>query len=771
MSQKFDPYISDYSWIIIENGWDPLLQGARESQFTLGNGYICSRGILEELPQGSDPGTFFAGLFESTGAQVTELINAPNPIDFNIMVRGERLGVGTMDVLEHKRFLDMRAGTLNRHTVYSSSRKKRFDYKSQRFFSMHNKNIAVMRVSVTPIDEDAVFSIESSVDTSVTNKGLITEGDKKHFHITDVAKKGKIDYLCVKTLEKETYIAFASQLKIKKGKRGYFAPRRATYNLKIKKGQTLHLTKFFSFCTSLEATPATIKKKTINILNKAVPKSFRGLIDEHRKAWLYRWEMADIDIKNRVDILRALRFNLYHLLIASDKHTKDVSIGAKTLSGEGYRGHVFWDTEIFILPFFVYTDPELAKNFLMYRINRLNSARANAKLNSYKGAMFPWESADTGEEATPAWYKKRDGSIGKVETGKLEHHITADISYAVVLYYDATRDDIFMLEHGFELLCETARFWASRVEYNKKKKYYEIKNVIGPDEFHENVNNNAFTNYMAGWNLKKAAQLYKEFSARYKRTVDNLKKKLILTDNEVSAWEKIGEQIYFPVSKTGIIEQFEGFFDLEKCPSPPRQGEYSMPGDSIKTQSEHLQKTQFVKQSDVLMLLYLFPEEFTYSETRKNYLFYERRTLHRSSLSVCVHSIISNEISEHDDTEMYFHVSLLADLKNIYNNTDHGIHAASLGGAWQIFVHGFAGLRFVGDSIICNPRLPKFLPGMSFQVIWRGYKIRFTITDKTIQFYAVSAYRTKQIRIKVFDKEHKVPVNETVLVSLNNKNK
>jgi len=282
MKGFFDPHLSDTAWHIVERGWDRDRQAVFETLFTLGNGYLGSRGVLEELPAGSTPGTYFAGLYDKTGAQVTELINAPNPISLRIAVGGEKLDVTAMDILDHTRILDMRNGLLVRRTLYSTAAKRRLDYQSIRFFSYHSKHLAVMQIAVTPLDQAAHFTIESSVDCSVTNRGLVTEGDKRHFHIADFLKKGSINYICNKTLEKEILIAYASQLTaaIQK-RRGGRAVSRRRLELRVGKGDTLFLTKYFAFFTSRDVPPSRIKSRTIGTLERGVKKGVNRLLEEH----------------------------------------------------------------------------------------------------------------------------------------------------------------------------------------------------------------------------------------------------------------------------------------------------------------------------------------------------------------------------------------------------------------------------------------------------------------------------------------------------------
>ncbi len=759
MEDYFENYLSDTHWQIFETGWDPKLQNVHETQFALGNGYIGSRAILEENPPDCRPGTFFAGIYEGTRALVPELINAPNPIDFRISINGEKLGVTAMDILNHKRILDMHKGILVRRTIYSNARKKRFDYQSMRFFSMHDKNTAVMQIYVTPVDEDATFTLTNSIDTSIMNMGLVTEGKKKHVTIVESNKFGNVNCVCTKTIEKEILITYASQVIVKKARETFSVPN-WTFELHLKKGETACITNYLSFYTGFDASIEETKNNAVKSVAKSVKKGFDQLFREHCKAWENKWKRANIEIYDDPNIERAIRFNIYHLLIAASENCGDVSIGAKALTGEGYRGHVFWDTEIFCLPFFIYTNPSIARNLLLYRYHRLNAARKIAKGKGYQGAMFPWESADTGEETTPSWYKDSSGNIQKVLTMDQECHITADIAYAVVHYFSATNDVDFLLNYGLEIILEAARFWASRVEYNRGEKRYEINHVMGPDEFHEDVNNNAFTNIMVQWNLKIAVKLSRVFQRRYPAEVKNLKARLNLKPSELENWQKIASKIYIPFSKkTGIIEQFEGFPKKSKILLPELDHRFLL---LSPTGILNIDKTQYVKQADVVMILFLLSDIFSLKTKKNNYLFYEKRTLHQSSLSASIHAILGAEVGEGNKAYNYFKIATYADLENIYGNTDMGIHAASLGGAWQALINGFAGMRIRKGILSFNPQLPSEWKSIKFSIKFRDFDILVNIDEEKVNLYFGSKRKTDRLPVRVYGVSHTLLANKKV---------
>ena len=304
--------------------------------------------------------------------------------------------------------------------------------------------------------------------------------------------------------------------------------------------------------------------------------------------------------------------------------------------------------------------------------------------------MFPWESAGLGEDETPGWAKDLDGKVIKIRTGKLEHHITADIAYAYYYYYNATHDETFLKDYGYEVLFETARFWASRVEYNKRKKKYEINNVIGPDEFHVDINNNAFTNMMAKWNLLIAYKMYRKIKKSGTGIFRRLVKKIGLSAREPGQWKNIAARISINMNKQQVIEQFEGYFRKKRV-KITSWDENSMPIVTQKMTPRDYAKTQLVKQADVIMLLYLLSDVFSRRTKKVNYEYYIARTIHKSSLSLPICALMAIDMGDKNRGYQFFNTALHTDISDVHNNTDEGIHAACMGGTWQALINGFAG--------------------------------------------------------------------------------
>ncbi|MCK5305653.1 MAG: glycoside hydrolase family 65 protein [Candidatus Omnitrophica bacterium] len=762
-------YLTDSQWLIERKSknFSSKKQQVDESIFTIGNGYMGLRGILEEAPEGCMPGTFIAGIYDKSVAQVEELINLPNPLDFRVASDGEKLDVKRMQVLKHRRALNMQKGILLRETLFKDAWGRKISYESARFASYDNPHLLVMKVKLKAVGAPVHLMIQECVDDSITNQGGLLEGKKRHVRAIEADIENHFNYLCVRSYTYKTWIAYSSLLSVKKNKKERLSSSRVL-SVKLKKNQSITLTKYVTIHTSRHISRKKLKAISSESVKGAYRAGFDKLFLKHSASWSKLWKMSDVVIGGDKDIQRAVRFNIYHLLISAGKWSKDISIAAKTLSGEGYRGHIFWDTEIFILPFFTMTNPQIAKKLLLYRYRRMGEARKRAIATGYKGALFPWESAATGAETTPGYSKDLDGTIIEIHTHNYEHHISSDVAYAVYRYHLLTGDDDFMLRYGMEMIFETARFYASRVSYNREKARYEINHVIGPDEFHIDVNNNTFTNYLAKWNLLYAVTLYDKYRSRSNRRFKSLKTRLKVTDEEVAGWLKITEGICILRSaKKKLIEQFEGYFKKRSITISEWERNFVLA--SPKTiPLKQIGKTQFVKQADVVMLLFLFPQNFSSDEVKKNYYYYAERTLHKSSLSPSVHAAVAARIGDSLRAYVYFIYSVLADLQNKHGNTADGIHGASLGGSYQAVIKGFGGLRVSEQGISLHPNLPSHWKMLSFKIEHHGRIIAFKISRNKIEITLVDTGQKKRVRkpltVKVLGRDYNLTAGKVVTV-------
>ncbi len=439
--------------------------------------------------------------------------------------------------------------------------------------------------------------------------------------------------------------------------------------------------------------------------------------------------MSDCVIIGDDDAAKAVRFGIYHLLIAANEHDPTVNIGAKSLSGEGYRGHVFWDTEILMLPFFIYAQPDTARALLSYRYHTLDGARNNARADGKRGARYAWESADTGREECPEWTV--DG-VDRLWMRDEEVHVGADVVHGIMRYVAATGDTDFLVEYGAEILFETSRFWVDRLDYDGTSDRYSLKTVMGPDEFHIHVDDNAFTNALVRYNLQQAVAVYQELSTAYPAELAELSEAVDLTPAEVDRWRARAERIVDLVDpETGLIEQFRGYFAMEDVPITVWD-ENDMPQYPAGYHHFNCENTTLLKQPDVVMVQYLLPDLYGPDSKRANFDYYEARTLHKSSLSPSIHAIMGIEVGDFTRAEQYFARSAFVDLSDNQGNTAEGMHTASAGGTWQTVVSGFGGFRVRNGVMAFDPWLPPGWERIEFRLHWHGNVVTVKVDHEAI---------------------------------------
>lgn len=737
-SDPFLTLLSPNPWLYFQEGYSVDLEEPVEALMAIGNGYLCLRGILEENPNGTRPGTFFAGVFDKGNAQTPELVNAPNPIFLRLYVNEKLLEPLGTTTLENRRILDMQQGLFYRETIFLDDQNRRLRVSSLRFASFVDTHLMVIRYCVTALDEDVTIQLEDAIDAGVTNRDTIAREKNSHFRVLRaIPEANKLSLLC-QTINRKIHILYTTLLQVEAEphdlnfagacKRNVLSNR---LNLHLQHGIPVILTKWIATHTSRNIDKEKIYQHATHTLEQALKQGFVACLNHHSQAWKQRWRFADVQISGDDRVQNVLRLNLYHLMIAGPVRDKNVSIGARTLTGEGYGGHVFWDTEIFALPFFIFTDPKIARHLLMYRYRRLGAARLIAYEHGFAGAMFPWESADTGRDVTPTLAVDFDGSVVRVKTMDMEHHITADVAYGCAMYVDWSGDEEFFLQYGAEILFETARFWASRVEFDRARKCRVIRFVVGPDEFHEEVDNNAYTNFMARWNLETAAKWYRRLKQHFPEPFEKLAKKLSLGAEEPDEWLAIAREIVIPTDEARqLIEQFDGYFQREDFRITKR-GDNFLPVFDTPLNTSRIQQTQAIKQADVLMLHVLFPADFPEEWVKNNYAYYEPRTTHSSSLSPAIHAIVASQIGLPVAAWKYFLAALFVDINLIQKSAADGIHAASAGIIWQMVILGFGGVTLGEDGkLSLNPRLPRHWEKVAFFLHWKGDFLQVTLAQQ-----------------------------------------
>lgn len=715
------------NWLIQEDRLDRSNLNHKETIFTIGNGYLSTRGVYEEGYPNEARATFVHGVFDDIPILFTELVNMPDWLPLSIYLDGERFSMDKGEILEYRRSLNLSCGVLNRLVRWRSPGGREAIIEYERFASLARPHLLLIRCKVTPKFSGKV-EIRLSINGNVSNEGMT------HWLWLEQGRQGEITYLINRTRATRIEAATAMSVKVSQG-----APKSREYwdadntptevlGFNAEAGQTLVVDKLVSVYTSREApTPLRAAVQELQAC-----RGWEAEQEDHRRAWAEEWDRTDVIIEGDDEAQIAVRFNLYHLLIAAPRQDEQVNIGAKTLSGFGYRGHCFWDTETFILPLFIYTAPSIARNLLNYRYHRLPAARARAREDGYEGARFPWESADSGSEVTPRWVPSPDhpASLIRIWTGDIEIHISADIAYAAHLYWKVTGDDAWLVERGAEIILDTARFWASRAEWDETSASYQYNDVIGPDEYHEHVNNNAFTNRMAQWNLQTAFQVLEWLEKNAPEKAKELKEALNLSPQRLGKWRHVIENLYLPVGENGLIEQFSGYFqrvDLRLESLEPRdRSAQALLG------IEGTNKTQVIKQPDVLMLFHLLRQDYSKEVIAVNYDYYSPRTDHTfgSSLGPAIHAIIACEIGRIDDAYIHFMRAAQADLRNVRGNAGDGIHAASAGGTWQAVVFGFAGLRVSENGWKIHPRLPAHWKRLAFKFFYRGQRQEVEIRNE-----------------------------------------
>ena len=716
------------NWHVVENAFDPDKAHHKETVFTIGNGYLSTRGAFEEHYPGEMRATFLHGVFDDAPVVFTELANAPDWLELDIFLAGEHFRLDQGTLLSFTRTLDLRSATLTRDLRWRSPRGRETQLVFERFASLAADHLCMVKVTITPENYAGRIEVRAGLDGEVDNLKL------KHWNWAGQGIRAPEAWLQVQTCQTKIELAAAMKLSMRVPGQRSRVTRGDVHNhpslgmsAHVKSGETATVIKWFTQYTSRDVKHPL--KESRKALREYSEQNWDQLREAHCQAWEKEWERCDVVLEGDEEAQLAVRFNIFQLLIAAPRHDEHVNIGAKTLSGYGYRGHAFWDTEIFMLPFFIYTRPEIARNLLSYRWHNLPGARTKAKANGYQGAQYPWESAGTGEEVTPTWVPSPwdRTSLIRIWTGDIEIHISADIAYAIWTYWQVTGDQAFLLERGAEVILETARFWSSRAQWQEDKKRYEIDDIIGPDEYHDHVDNNAYTNALARWNLQTALELYHWLKDEHPSECKKLSRKIKFNEKELEKWRHVIEHLYVPFeAQTKLVEQFEGYFgrrDLNLAELEPRT-------ESVQALLgiEGVNATQVLKQPDVLMLMYLLPDLYDHETLLANYAYYNARTDHTfgSSLGPSIQSIVACKA---DDPGAYEHFlrAARADLFNVRNNAGDGIHGASAGGLWQAVVFGFAGLEQTRQGWKTHPHWPESWRRIAFKIVDHGQELSFDL--------------------------------------------
>jgi len=702
-------------WIVVEDAIDPTRVHAAETIFTVGNGVFSTRGSFEEGYAGARAATFMHGVFGPHPVATRTLVNLPDWTHLELQLDGDQFSVAHGEVLAHRRTLDLRSGLLRRDVTWRSPSGATVRLGFERFASLAAPDTAATRMTITSMDDIGPVMLRAGLPRAPVTAGTCSwEPTAQQAEDSTASVAGRVE-------GEEVTVAVAARLRGPDGGQAQAldlagGPVLET-SWQMKAGETRTIEKAVALLSSRQT--ADPHRGVRERLSELAGRSFDELHAASVDAWQREWAASDVIIEGDPEAQLAIRFAVFHLLIAAPREDEGVSIGAKTLSGQGYHGHVFWDTETFMLPFFTNVHPAIARNLLSYRYHRLPGARRKAKDGGFEGAQFPWESADTGDEVTPTWGGDASdtSNLVRIWTGDIQIHVSAMVAHAVMAYWDATGDEAFMLERGAEITLDTARFWESRAEWNSERGQYRFSDVIGPDEYHEHVDDNAFTNYFAAWHLRTAADLADWLRADHPDDADRLG-----ADAEAAArFREVASAIHLPRDPdTGLIEQFDGYFEREDVDLERYAGRSASMQAILGV--EGVNATQVLKQPDVLMLGYLLPEVMDGDALAANYAYYTPRTDHAygSSLGPAVQAILATRMGQLDDAYAHFIRAARADLRDARGNTSEGIHAAAAGGLWQAVVFGFAGVELDGDEVRTNPRLPAHWRRLAFRLVRRG---------------------------------------------------
>ena len=738
-------------WHINENTFDatPKRLHSQETVFTIGNGYFAARGTFEEGYPRQTSATLLFGVFDDIPIAKEELANAPDWTVIKLFVDGERFRLDKGTILDYQRALNLQNGVVSRNVYWQSPTGVRLRIAAERFASLADEHVGVIRYHVsvdsTPDGQPAEITLRSTINTAQGNY------DVMHWEPLHQGQSGNLIWLMSETKKSRVQLSQSMSLYFDNPafKQDFVESDVAPgihLSGQLAPGATLTVEKVVVMYTTRDGvtnpvdagiehhqqiilssnagtgtassnvragTASSNVRAGLTLSNvgtglapvRAVEPVYDRLLANSQQAWQQFWQVADVILEGDDKAQIGLRFNLYQLCINASSHDDRYSIAAKGLTGFGYRGHVFHDTEIFMLPFFTYVLPEIARNLLLYRYHLLPAARKKAASNGYEGAQYPWESTLSGEETTPpSIIHPETNELVPVLNGFIEIHITASIAHGMWNYWRITGDDEFMINYGAEVMLSTAQFWVSRAEKNDERNDYEITDVIGPDEWHEHVNNNTFTNYMAKKNIQRALETLTWLRATDPTKASKLERQLNITDQQLSTWQDVQNKMYIPQGKEpGLFEQFEGFFKLAFLD----QDKYKGRKDSFQgiIGVEKVQKYQIVKQADVLMLLTVLKEEFDRKTKDVNWNYYYPITDHDygSSLTPAFHVILACELGRTKEAYELFMKGALVDLENLRGNTAEGIHTACSGAVWQAAIFGIAGLRVTEDGYTTNP--------------------------------------------------------------------
>lgn len=719
--------------------------GQTETMFALSNGYLGIRGTFPEGTPAVYPGVFLNGFYEYRPISYGEpaygfplrgqsMLNCPDGTIVRLFVDDEPFVPTRAEVLSYHRVLQMREGVEQRWIEWRTPAGHRMLLKTARFVSLTHRHLAVMQYDLEALDDAVEISISSELQQ---HKALPIDTHDPRLavgHVGQVLVPSGIEREGLRTILR--YETGSSGLTMGCGmdhvlesSAGLAISHRdekdgvsIRFSGHIAPGGKLSLSKYVGYHYEPTAAAEDCKSQVGRTLDKAVRIGFYSLLDRQKRDLGKFWSHADVEIESDDPrIQQVVRWNLFQLLQASAR-CEGHGIGARGLTGQTYEGHYFWDTEIYVLPFLIYQEPRIARNLLKFRYDGLDKARARARELNHRGATYPWRTIN-GEEAS-AYYA----------AGTAQYHINADIAYAIRKYVDVTGDTDFLRDFGAEMLVETARFWWDIGFFSHRRQgNFCINGVTGPDEYTAVVNNNYFTNLMARENLLYAVETVAWLRREYPDQAAKLFGRLGLEEKEVVCWREAAERMYLPYDdQLQVHPQDDSFLDKEvwDFDGTPEEN-YPL---LLHYHPLNLYRAQVIKQADTLLAMFLLGDQFTAEEKKRNFDYYDPLTTHDSSLSVCIQSIVANEIGYREKACEYFRFAAVMDLSDVGGNMKHGAHIASIGGTWMALVYGFAGMRDYRGRISFSPRLPEEWKSLRFSLQIRGSRLRVEIDSQETSY-------------------------------------
>ncbi len=733
-------YLKNHEWQIIEEGFDPHLNRVSESVFSLGNGHMGQRANFEESYSGDTHlGTYIAGVYYPDKTRVgwwkngypeyfAKVLNAPSWIGIKINIENQELDLAKCKVENFSRVLDMKQGLLTRSFSATFPDGKKVEVNAQRFCSMADGEVGAIKYSIKPINFSAKAKVTLAIDADVVNKD--SNYDEKFWD--RVYEEAQMGWAIVNAQTKKTFfqvctgMEYAFELNGQRTGGKVFTNTKDKYadnvvEIDLAQGTELTIYKYAAVLTSENHPKEKLVKKCLVKIDETSKIGFQQLLDKHVAVWAHTWNECDITIEGDIAAQQGIRFNIFQLMQTYTGKDERLNIGPKGFTGEKYGGSTYWDTEAYCLPFYLSTsDPSVARQLLVYRYKHLPKAIENAKKLGFKegAAFYPFVTMN-GEECHNEW-----------EITFEEIHRTSAMAYAMRDYVNYTGDQDYFTEYGLEVLIGISRFWAQRVNWSADKNKYVILGVTGPNEYENNVNNNWYTNYLAAWTLR-----FTQEALDYVKKADPAKYKLLSEKinfretEETNKWKDITSKMYYAEEKTrGIFLQQDGFLDKEliKVSDLPAEDRPL----NQKWSWDRILRSCFIKQADVLQCMFLFEDDFTIDQIKRNFDFYEPMTVHESSLSPCVHVILASKLGYKEKAyEMYLRTSRL-DLDDYNNDTEDGCHITSMAGTWMSVVKGFGGMRVREGKLYFSPYIPEHWKSYSFRIEFRGRVLKVKVAKE-----------------------------------------